>query len=78
MQYDEIPKLTKHNIVQHGIILESDDRIMIYSKTSELPWDSTLIRLFTSFDDLIGYGTSDLEDLWVLFNMKLMNDKLDE
>ena len=50
--------------------MESEDRILSYSKTSELPLDSTIIRLFTSLDDLIGYGTSDLEDLWVLLNMK--------
>ena len=46
MQYDEIPKLTKHNIAQHGVIMVSDDRILSYSKTSELPLDSTIIRLF--------------------------------
>ena len=59
-------KLTRHNITQHGVIMESDDRILSYSQTSEFPLHSTLIRLFTSFDDLIGYGTSDLKDLWVL------------
>ena len=41
MQYDEIPKLTKHNIAQHGVIMESDDRILSYSQTSEFPLDAT-------------------------------------
>ena len=76
MQYDEIPKLTKHNIAQHGVIMESDDRILSYSQTSEFPLHSTLIRLFTSLEYLIGYGTSDLEDLWVLLSLQYITHNL--